>query len=66
MGFVSGKIDAHIFRRFGFQIARHEPPAIIKILNNFSFETVIDVGANIGQFATTLNRYGFTGKIYSG
>ena len=65
MGFVSGKINTHIFRRFGFQIARHEPPAIIKTLNNFNFETVIDVGANIGQFATTLNRYGFIGKIYS-
>jgi FkbM family methyltransferase len=65
MGLVAGKINAHIFRRFGFQIARHEPPPIIKTLNNFSFDTVIDVGANIGQFAATLNRYGFTGKIYS-
>jgi FkbM family methyltransferase len=65
MGFVSGKMNDHIFRRFGFQIARHEPPAIIKTLNNFSFETVIDVGANTGQFAIILNRYSFTGKIYS-
>ena len=65
MGFVSGKMNYHIFRRFGIQIARHEAPAIIKTLNNFSFETVIDVGANTGQFATILNRHGFTGKVYS-
>lgn len=39
--------------------------ALVKILNNFHFDKVLDVGANIGQFAESLLDFGYKGKIVS-
>lgn len=38
---------------------------LLSILKHHAIDTVVDVGANIGQFAQTIRRLGFTGTIYS-
>jgi FkbM family methyltransferase len=65
MGRLTGELNRRIFKRLGIQVIRHEPPVVVKFLNHFGFDTVIDVGANIGQFAQTLIHYQFDGRIYS-
>lgn len=37
----------------------------VKILNTFSFDKVLDIGANTGQFAESLIDFGFKGEIVS-
>lgn len=37
----------------------------IKLMRHLGINAVLDVGANIGQYATTLRKNGFTGHIYS-
>jgi FkbM family methyltransferase len=65
MGFLATTINANVLNRFGIEIRRHRSPAIIQILNYFNFDTVIDVGANIGQFARNILDHGFQGEIFS-
>lgn len=65
MGFLSTAVNTKVLNRFGIDIRRHRSPAIIQILNYFSFDTVIDVGANIGQFAISILKNGFQGDIFS-
>ena len=36
-----------------------------KIINRFNIDHIIDVGANEGQFAQSMRRLGFTGRISS-
>lgn len=38
---------------------------LVQMLHHFNIDTVIDGGANVGQFGLTLRRAGFTGRIYS-
>lgn len=38
---------------------------LIKFLNNEKIDTVFDVGANTGQYALMLRRFGYKGKIIS-
>ena len=38
---------------------------LIKHLKNSKISTVFDVGANVGQYAQMLRRFGYTGKIIS-
>lgn len=54
----------------GFQISRFNPATchftmLAKALQERNIGTVLDIGANVGQFASGLRRAGFTGKIIS-
>jgi FkbM family methyltransferase len=55
-------------RSFGWEIRRFtldEMTQLARFLSIHQVEAVLDVGANIGQFATTLRMAGFDGKIIS-
>ena len=65
MGFLATTVNTNVLNRFGIEIRRHRSPSIIQILNYFNFDTVIDVGANIGQFASSILDNGFQGEIFS-
>ncbi len=59
-----------IARKFGLDIIRYNPTyseiARLKaILNFYKIEIVLDVGANIGQYAKSLRDGGYKGKIIS-
>ena len=54
----------------GFQISRFNPAAchftmLAKALRVRNIDIVLDIGANVGQFACGLRRAGFTGRIIS-
>lgn len=53
-----------IFRRFGFDIERKRPIAA-DILSRQRVDLVLDVGANVGQFATRLRAWGYSHRIVS-
>jgi SAM-dependent methyltransferase len=64
----------HEFRKIlwkmGYDISRHGPassPLVRrrKLLDFYAINTVLDVGANTGQFAKQLRNFGFFGKIVS-
>ena len=65
MGFLATTVNTKVLNRFGIEIRRHRSPGVIQILNYFNFDTVIDVGANIGQFARSILDNGFHGEIFS-
>ena len=52
-----------IFRTAGFEV--HRQPTIVKSLNIFKIDLVLDIGANIGQYALELRDVGYSGKIVS-
>jgi FkbM family methyltransferase len=56
--------------KLGFDICRFEPNSHAlarrrKLLKTFAIDTVLDVGANVGQFALQTRNIGFTGEIIS-
>lgn len=58
------------FRKFGLELKRYdmyssESLQLQRLLQYKKIETVIDVGANIGQFAINLRLSGYRGKIIS-
>jgi FkbM family methyltransferase len=53
-----------IFRRLGFEIRRGENQ-FIALLRLFNVDLVVDVGANVGGFATSLRQRGYAGRIVS-
>jgi FkbM family methyltransferase len=64
------KVIRGTFRSLGLEVARWNPQsspeaALIRMLSIHSIDTVIDVGANEGQYALTLRRLGFDGRIVS-
>ena len=53
-------------RRRGYEIlAEPFDQRLVKMIHHFKIDTVIDGGANVGQFAMTLRKAGFAGRIYS-
>lgn len=61
MRFPIGRLH-DVIRRLGYEVT---PRPIDRMLRGFGPDTVIDVGANVGQFATELRRQGYRGKIVS-
>lgn len=52
-------------RATGLDLVRFPRGPIAEHLNGLGVDTVIDVGANEGQYARQLREYGFTGRIIS-
>jgi len=62
------KIIKSILQRFGYDIIRYIPlnsmsAQLRKIYQEHSFDIVLDVGANVGNYARDLRILGFNGKI---
>jgi FkbM family methyltransferase len=51
-------------RRFGIDVL-HAKPEIVDIFQQQGIDTVFDVGANVGQYARLLRRWGYNGRIIS-
>jgi FkbM family methyltransferase len=51
-------------RDFGFDIRRRQPN-LVDFLKSRSINLVLDVGANVGQFALNIRRLGYAGRIVS-
>ena len=59
-----------VARRCGYEISRYSPETnhtarLLRCLETLHIETVVDVGANVGQFARGLRAAGFAGRIIS-
>jgi FkbM family methyltransferase len=65
MGFVVSTLNRNFLNLVGIEVKRYKSPAVVQILNYFEFDTVIDVGANTGQFAKSILESGFKGEIFS-
>jgi FkbM family methyltransferase len=57
-------------RRFGYDLtlrrkARPHEAQLVAVLERFEISCVLDVGANVGQYALTLREWGFGGRIVS-
>jgi FkbM family methyltransferase len=57
-------------RRFGVDVVRHDPMSAVgarrqRILSTLGVTLVLDVGANVGQYASSLRAYGYEGRILS-
>jgi FkbM family methyltransferase len=50
-------------RRFGYDVVTYRP--FLELLPQWGIKTVLDVGANEGQFAKELRSAGYQGAIYS-
>ena len=60
------RIIIGLFNAFGYNIIKHTPKQnLIKLLDYYKIKNVIDVGANVGQFAKFVRNSGFEGNIYS-
>lgn len=63
-------MSIHIIRKFiqklGFDFHRHYPaPDKMEYLKNFNIHTILDIGANVGQFAKEMRQILPEAKIYS-
>jgi FkbM family methyltransferase len=56
-------------RRFGIDFARYPESdpmsSVVRLLEHFGIDCVVDVGANSGGFASTIRRLGYSGRIVS-
>ncbi len=62
------KIKRFFNSTFGIEIIKYPTPELdrrIKLLKNYNIDTVLDVGANVGQYGSELRNIGFNGKILS-
>ena len=67
--FFESKIR-YIFNKVGLDLHRLKLASssnyqLLKALNRFEVDLVLDVGANVGQFASELRNVGFQGEIIS-
>jgi len=67
---VIKKIARKLLQKFGLEVHRIRPtqkkdPLLAASLKQFNIDLVLDVGANIGQFASFLRNNGYTGRIVS-
>ncbi|TLU87935.1 MAG: FkbM family methyltransferase [Chlorobium sp.] len=49
----------------GYSISRNEYSRLYSVLDQFDIDMVLDIGANIGQFGSSLRHSGYKGKIVS-
>lgn len=60
-----------VLRRIGYDIVRYRPITDaglirrIRLFNHYGIDVVLDVGANVGQYASQLRKAGYHGKIVS-
>jgi FkbM family methyltransferase len=62
------KLKRFFNRFFGFEIIKYPTPELdrrIKLLKTHNIDTVLDIGANIGQYGSELRNIGFKGTILS-
>jgi FkbM family methyltransferase len=62
------KLKRFLNRFWGFEIIKYPTPELdrrIKLLKTHNIDTVLDVGANIGQYGSELRNIGFKGTILS-
>ena len=64
------KIIKKVFRKLGFDLTRYNPASsqnarILEFFSIYKIDTVLDIGANIGQFAMGLRESGYKGHIIS-
>jgi FkbM family methyltransferase len=72
-GAISAKIKGNVrktFRHLGLEILRWRPQsspeaALARMLDRYRIDTVLDIGANEGQYALSLRELGYRGKIIS-
>ena len=58
------KLVKRAARRAGFDLARHRPD-FTDLMRHHGIQTVLDVGANEGQYAGELREHGYAGRIVS-
>jgi len=62
------KIIQNTFNKLGFQINRFPNSSLrkrAKIISNHGIDTLLDIGANTGQYATLMRKLGYNKKIIS-
>ena len=64
------KIIKKLFKKLGFDLTRYNPASsqnarILEFFSIYKIDTVLDIGANIGQFAMELRESGYKGRMIS-
>ncbi|MDX1684415.1 MAG: FkbM family methyltransferase [Saprospiraceae bacterium] len=59
----------HVLRKSGYEVRKYtsndEHQNLMKLIDSQKINTVLDVGANVGQYSTRLRTLGFSGQIHS-